>query len=94
LAIGFRDGKHEGSLSDYKRIPRVVCKTRRREEEDCERERDSLKRKGQKLGTFPKKEGTNPKTFCCVTMLELLCCFGGCTTRIRTVCTTEERGNF
>jgi hypothetical protein len=37
-----------------------------------ERERDSLKRKGKKLGTFPKKkEGTNPKTFCCVTVLEL-----------------------
>jgi hypothetical protein len=34
LAIGFRDGEDGRSLSDYKRIPRVVCKTRRREEED------------------------------------------------------------
>jgi hypothetical protein len=34
LAIGFRVGEGEGSLSDYKRIPRVVCKIRRREEED------------------------------------------------------------
>jgi hypothetical protein len=27
LAIRFRVGEGEGSLLDYKRIPRVVCKT-------------------------------------------------------------------
>jgi hypothetical protein len=35
LAIGFRDGEGERSLSDYKSMPRVVCKTRK--EEDRER---------------------------------------------------------
>jgi hypothetical protein len=30
LAIGFRVGEGEGSLSDYKRIPKVECKKMRR----------------------------------------------------------------
>jgi hypothetical protein len=65
LTIVFRDEEGERSLSYYKRIPRVVCKTSEEEFERDFRERFEKESEGSKLGAFPKRAWAHfPRVFC------------------------------
>jgi hypothetical protein len=57
----------ERSLSDYKRMPRVVCKTSEEEIERDLRESFEKESEGSKLGTFPKRDWAHfpRKNFLC-----------------------------
>jgi hypothetical protein len=77
----------EVSLSDYKRMRKVVCKTSEEEFERDFQESFEKESEGNKMGTFPKE-------YFCVRVAEIYCCVGGRIVRIRTVYTIGRRARF